>query len=326
LLKITTFETPERRWKILTIFGKIQKLKKLVDGLGESGCFFTQRCFMPSEKHSLDKSAGRDYTGRMRRSLDKKRILLTGASSGIGAALALLLAKEGADLVLLARRKERLQNIAEQIRQQFSDRKVVLVDGDVTDSEVQHRAVQSADDQLGGLDILVNNAGVGATARFEDSTQETLRRVFGVNFFALFELTQLALPHLKQGKSPMIVNLSSIVGLRGVPHYGVYGAAKFAVTGLSESIRAEVAQYGMDVLLVCPGTTQTEFFDVLHQSTSAPTLPSHRPVTSEYVAVRIVRAMKQGRRKIIPYFPAALLDKLNRFCPRFVDWIMAKYA
>ena len=262
----------------------------------------------------------------MRRSLNKKRILLTGASSGIGAVLAVLLAKEGANLVLLARRKDRLREIAEQIRQQFSDRKVILVDGDITDAEVRCRTVNAAVEQLGGLDILINNAGVGATALFEDSTEETLRRVFEVNFFALFELTQLALPLLKQGTEPMVVNLSSIVGLRGVPHYGVYGAAKFAVTGLSESMRAEFSRYGIDLLLVCPGTTQTEFFDVLYQSTSAPSLPIHHPVTSEYVATRIVRGMKQGKHKIIPYFPAVLLDILNRFFPRLVDRIMARYV
>ena len=262
----------------------------------------------------------------MKRSFNKKRVLLTGASSGIGAVLASLLAEEGADLVLLARRKDRLQEIADQIRQRFGDRKVILVDGDITDSEVRHRAVQSAVDQLGGLDILINNAGVGATALFEDTTLETLRRVFEVNFFALFELTQLALPHLKKGTEPMVVNLSSIVGLRGVPHYGVYGATKFAVAGLTESMRAEFVRHKIDALLVCPGTTQTEFFDVLYQSTSAPALPAHHPVTSEYVAVRIVRAMKRGTHKIIPYFPAVLLDKLNRFCPRFADWIMTKYV
>ena len=119
----------------------------------------------------------------MRRTLHKKRILLTGASSGIGAVLASMLAKAGADLVLLARRKERLQEIADQITTQNSgqfgnDRKVILVDGDVTDPDVRQRAVQSAVEQLGGLDILINNAGVGAMARIEDSTQETLRRVF----------------------------------------------------------------------------------------------------------------------------------------------------
>ena len=262
----------------------------------------------------------------MKRSLSKKRILLTGASSGIGAVLATLLAQEGADLVLLARRKERLDEIAEKIRQQFGNKKIVLVGGDITDAEVRRRAVQTAVEQLGGLDILINNAGVGATALVENTTQETVRRMFEVNFFSLVELTQLALPHLKQGTEPMVVNLGSIVGLRGVPHYGVYGAAKFAVSGLSESLRAEVSKYGVDVLLVCPGTTQTEFFDVLHQATSAPALPNHRPVTSEYVAIRIVRAMKKGKHKIIPYLPAAFLDTMNRFCPRFADWLMTKYV
>jgi short-subunit dehydrogenase len=262
----------------------------------------------------------------MKRSLNKKRILLTGASSGIGAVLATLLAQEGADLVLLARRKDRLEEIAKQIHQQFGDRKVVIVDGDITDAEVRRRAVQTAVEQLGGLDILINNAGMGATALVENTTQETLRRIFEVNFFALIELTQLALPHLKQGTEPMVVNLSSIVGLRGLPHYGVYGAAKFAVAGLSESMRAEVSKYGIDVLVVCPGTTQTEFFDVLYQSTSAPALPNHRPVSSEYVAIRIVRAMKRGTHKIIPYLPAAFLDKMNRLCPRFVDWLMKRYV
>jgi len=262
----------------------------------------------------------------MKRSLDNKRILLTGASSGIGAVLATLLAQEGADLVLLARRKDRLEEIAEKIRQQFGNRKIVVVDGDITDAEVRHRAVQTAVEQLGGLDILINNAGMGATALVENTTQETLRRIFEVNFFALIELTQLALPHLKQGTEPMVVNLSSIVGLRGIPHYGVYGAAKFAVAGLSESMRAEISKYGIDVLVVCPGTTQTEFFDVLYQSSSAPTLPNHRPVTSEYVAIRIVRAMKRGTHKIIPYLPAAFLDIMNRLCPRFVDWLMTRYV
>jgi short-subunit dehydrogenase len=267
----------------------------------------------------------------MKRSLKNSRILLTGASSGIGAALALKLAGEGANLLLLARREQRLQEIAGQIQQNVSSyktgtQKVLYVAGDVTDADVRQHAVQTAAEQLGGLDILINNAGAGATALIETTTTETLRRIFEVNFFALLELTQLALPYLKQGITPMVVNLSSIVGLRGVPHYGVYGAAKFAVNGLSETMRAEFHQHQIDVLLVCPGTTQTEFFDVLYQSSSAPNMPIHSAVTPEYVASRIVRAMKQGKHKIIPYFQAVILDNLNRFAPHFVDWIMTKYV
>jgi short-subunit dehydrogenase len=267
----------------------------------------------------------------MKRLLKKSRVLLTGASSGIGAALALELAKEGADLVLLARRENRLQDIITKIRQQFSDyqtgvRKITYVAGDITDSAIQQQAIQTVTEQLGGIDILINNAGVGATALIESTTEETIRRIFEVNFFSLLKLTQLALPHLKKGVKPMVVNLSSIVGLRGVPHYGIYGAAKFAVSGLSETMRAEFAKNEIDVLLVCPGTTQTEFFDVLYQSSSAPDMPVHHAVTPEYVAVRIVRAMKRGKHKIIPYFQAVILDYLNRFAPRLTDWIMTKYV
>ncbi|MDR2441693.1 MAG: SDR family NAD(P)-dependent oxidoreductase [Planctomycetaceae bacterium] len=263
----------------------------------------------------------------MKRTLKNSRILLTGASSGIGAALAFELAKAGSDLVLLARRETRLQEVAEQIRNQYGNsRKIETIIGDITDSEIRQRAVQTAVEQLGGLDILINNAGVGATALVESTTEETLRRIFEVNFFALFELTQLALPYLKLGNRPMVVNLSSIVGLRGVPHYGVYGAAKFAVSGISETMRAEFSRYGIDVLLVCPGTTQTEFFDVLYQSSSAPNMPVHHAVTPEYVAVQIVRAMKKGKHKIIPYFQAIILDYLNRYAPRLTDWIMTKYV
>ncbi|MDR0337622.1 MAG: SDR family NAD(P)-dependent oxidoreductase [Planctomycetaceae bacterium] len=263
----------------------------------------------------------------MKRLLKNSRILLTGASSGIGAALAFTLAKEGANLVLLARREDRLREIAEQLQNQYGhSQKFVTVSGDITDLAIRQCVVQTALEQLGGLDILINNAGVGATALVESTTEETLRRIFEVNFFALVELTQRALPFLKLGNQPMVVNLSSIVGLRGVPHYGVYGAAKFAVSGISEAMRAEFSRYGIDVLLVCPGTTQTEFFDVLYQSSSAPDMPIHHAVTAEYVAIRIVRAMKKGKHKIIPYFQAIILDYLNRFAPCFTDWIMTKYV
>ncbi len=279
----------------------------------------------------------------MKRLLTCSRVLLTGASSGIGAALAVELAKEGADMVLLARREEKLQAVVASIQKEFSDyapengvRKILTVVGDITDPEIRRKAVQTTVDQLGGIDMLINNAGVGATALIETTTEETLRRMMEVNYFALVELTQLALPHLKDsakakerqtlGVRPIVVNVSSIVGLRGVPHYGAYGAAKFAVTGISESMRAEFSKHGIDVLLVCPGTTQTEFFDVLLQSSSAPDMPVHHHVTAQYVAVRILKAMKKGRHKIIPYTQAVILDILNRFSPGFVDWLMKRYV
>lgn len=279
----------------------------------------------------------------MKRILTGGRILLTGASSGIGAALAVELAKEGADLTITARRENRLQDLVEKVRRDFSDyaarngtKKIVALAGDITSPDFRERLIRDAVREMGGIDLLINNAGAGATSLFESTTVDTMRQMMELNYFSLFELTRLALPYLKEsggsaerktlGVRPMIVNLSSIVGLRGVPHYGAYGAAKFAVSGLSETMRAELFRDKIDVLLVCPGTTQTEFFDVLRQSSSAPTMPVHHAVTAEYVAIRIVRAMKRGRHKIIPYFQAVILDYMNRFAPRFTDWIMTRFV
>jgi short-subunit dehydrogenase len=279
----------------------------------------------------------------MKRILTGNKAIITGASSGIGAALTRELAKEGTNMIITARRKNRLDELASQIQNEFSDystsnqtRKIITIAGDITNPDIREQIINTAKNELGGLDILINNAGVGATSLIETTTNDTLRRIFEVNLFSLFETTQLAIPLLKESATselnkklkinPIVVNLSSIVGLRGVPHYGVYGAAKFAVNGLSETMRAEFKQHGIDVLVVCPGTTSSEFFDVLYQASSAPTMPIHTAVTPEYVAKKIINAMKKGKHKIIPYFQAIILDYLNRFAPTLTDWIMTKYT
>ncbi len=273
----------------------------------------------------------------MQRSFKQSRVLLTGASSGIGRALALELAAAGAELVLLARREERLEELAAEIRARFSDLspKVLTVCGDVTDPQTRQVAVETARRELGGIDYLINNAGVGATCRIEATSDELLHRLMDVNYFSAVGLTQATLPSLREsaqseerqklGVRPMVVFLGSIVGLRGVPHYGAYGAAKFAVAGISESLRTELSSEGIDVLLVSPGTTKTEFFDVLLESSSAPDLPAHKSVSSESVAREILAAMRRGKHRIIPYFPAKILYYLNRLCPGLVDRIMLRY-
>ena len=133
----------------------------------------------------------------------------------------------------------------------------------------------------GGLDVLINNAGVSAHGRFADSDEPTLRRVMEVNFFAAAELTRLALPLLhvqnpnRRSQNPIpaaIVNIGSIIGHRGLPLNSEYAASKFALRGWSESLRAELAADGVDVLLVSPGTTDTEFFDHLLAKRARPAL------------------------------------------------------
>jgi short-subunit dehydrogenase len=260
----------------------------------------------------------------MKRNISGSRAIVTGASSGIGRAVALELARGGGDVVVVARREDRLRELVEQIA--ALGRRVETVVGDITDAETRQRAIDAAQSKLGGLDILVNNAGVGAVGLFQDADPERARRVMEVNFFALVEMTRLALPMLKQGTKPMVVNVASILGHRGVPYNSEYCASKFAVQGFSESIRAEFTKLGIDVLIISPGTTETEFFDRVIGRTAESNWPKHKAVTAAEVARQTVRAIRLGRHEIIPYHWGRVLCWLNRLSPRLVDGLMARYV
>ena len=259
-----------------------------------------------------------------RRDILGSRALVTGASSGIGRAIAKELARQGGKVVCMARREDRLQALAKEI--EVGGGSVVTVAGDVTNAEVRKRGIEAAVASFGGLDILVNNAGVGAIGPFESGDPERVRRIMEVNFFALVEMTRLALPHLKQGRAPIIVNISSILGRRGVPHNSEYAASKFAVHGFSESIRAELVGSGVDVLVVSPGTTETEFFDQVLESKGGPKWPEHAAVSADAVARATVRAIRRGSHEITPYLWGKVLVLMNRVSPWFVDKLMARYA
>jgi short-subunit dehydrogenase len=260
----------------------------------------------------------------MKRNLRGSRAIVTGASSGIGRAVAGELARNGAGVVVVARREDRLRELVAQIAPLGTP--IEMVVGDVTDPAVRQRALDAARSKLGGLDILVNNAGVGATGFFEHAAPERLRRLMEVNFFSLVEMTRLALPVLKQGVRPIAVNVSSILGHRGVPYNCEYSASKFAVQGFSESIRAEFTKLGIDVLVVSPGTTETEFFERVIDNTAEPNWPKHKPIAAAEVARQMVAAIRQGRHEIIPYRWGRVLCWLNRLSPGLVDRLMARYV
>lgn len=260
----------------------------------------------------------------MKRKIEGLRVLITGASSGIGRALAMELARRGAAVLIGARREERLRALAESIANKGGRAEIVA--GDLTDPEVRKRLIEAARERFGGLDVLVNNAGVGAMGKFEHADPERIRDVMELNFFALVDMTRLALPLLLHGTTPMIVNISSILGLRGTPYSSGYSASKFAVQGFSESLRAELAAHKIDVLVVSPGTTETEFFDSVLEKKGEPAWPSHTPVTAEHVAEATVRAMEKGKHAIIPYFWGKVLVWLNRLSPRLMDGVMSRYV
>lgn len=259
-----------------------------------------------------------------RRYLRGARAIVTGASSGIGYALAIALAREGARLVVVARREDRLVQLAEAIGAVNGGIEAVV--GDITEPDTRQKALDAARARYGGLDVLVNNAGMGAFGLFEQASPDRLRRVMEVNFFALAEMTRSALPLLKQGNRPIVVNISSVLGHRAVPRSSEYCASKFAVEGLSEALRVELRQHGIDVLVVSPGLTRTEFTASAIQRSDKPAWPEHGGVPAEYVALKTVRAMRAGRRQIMPFAWGRLLCVVNRVAPSLVDRVLARYA
>jgi short-subunit dehydrogenase len=275
----------------------------------------------------------------LRRCLTNARILLTGASSGIGRELALALARRSARLLLTARREDELKQLVDQCAKLGGAADYLA--GDVADPAIRAALVARAAELYNGLDVLINNAGVSAHGAFSESDEPTLRRIMEVNFFAATELTRLALPLLLKDAStsspnqkseilnqtspaPAILNIASILAHRGLPLNSEYAASKFALRGWSESLRAELAPRGVDVLLVCPGTTDTEFFDHLLAKRVAMPWKTAAGVPAAIVAEQILRALERGRREIFPNWRGRALVVASRLFPGWVDRVIVR--
>ena len=257
-----------------------------------------------------------------RRKIQSSRVVVTGASSGIGFELAKQFLQAGCKVIATARRLEQLQNL-----EQFGDTtsQLIVIDGDITSSEIRNKLVQTAADKFGGLDLLVNNAGVGGLGRFEESNEGCLRQIMEINFFAPVELIRAAIPVMKQGVHPMIVNISSVLGHRAVPEKGEYCASKFALHGFSDSLRAEMAG-SIDVLLVSPSTTQSEFFDNAVENHSQRDWTPKKAMPAEVVARKTLQAIRAGKHEVILTIGAKGLVLLDRLAPTLANRIVQKYG
>jgi short-subunit dehydrogenase len=257
-----------------------------------------------------------------RRSISGSRILITGASQGIGKALAEAAAARGAKVLVCARKIDLLQEVAQQIRAKGGV--IEVIQADITSPEDRRRLVEAAEKTFGGLDILVNNAGIGATGHFADCGPERLRQIMEVNFFGLTETTRVFLPMLKKGNTPAIVNISSIAGKRGIPARSEYSASKFAVQGFSEALRAELAKDGVDVLVVCPGLTQTNFSENMLEQKALVQLDHMRGMSAEDVAWHILRAIEKGYNETCLTFKGKLMVLVSRFFPWIADIVVRR--
>ncbi len=259
-----------------------------------------------------------------RRTIHGAWVLITGASSGIGRELVRVLVQQGAGVVITARREARLREVADEFRGAAPP--VLCVAGDITDAAVRARALAAARDGLGGLDILVNNAGVGANGLFSLAQAERLRRVMEVNFFAPAELIRAAMPLLSAGRRPLIVNVGSVLGHVAVPRKSEYCASKFALHGLSDALRVELAPQGIDVLLVSPSATESEFTANVLESDGRPPQRPLGLMTARRVAQQAVRAMRRGRREVILSPGGKLAVWCDRLCPPLVNRLLVRYG
>ncbi len=183
--------------------------------------------------------------------------LVTGASSGIGRAIALRFGAKRMRVGLVARRKDRLAQVAAAIEKKGGE--ALVLPGDVRESKTADASVASVLDAWGRLDVLVNNAGIGAYAPLEQLTDETMRQQFEVNVFGPFYLARAAVPVMKKQKSGQIVNIGSVVGLVGTPRGTAYVGTKWALRGMNECWREELYPHGIKVAYVAPGYVITEF-------------------------------------------------------------------
>jgi short-subunit dehydrogenase len=249
--------------------------------------------------------------------------IVTGASSGIGRSLCELLAARGSHVVAIARRRERLDELA----QQSAPGRIIPLCGDVTDGAIRRESLRLATEIRGGeIDLLINNAGIGAIGPFAEANEDRLRRIMEVNFFAPAELSRLCIPALRRGRAAVICNIGSVLGHRAVPDKSEYCASKFALHGLSDSLRAELKPEGIQVTLVSPSTTRSEFFSALVDTESSATSKSMGSWTPERVARSTLAAICARRREVILSLAGKGLVYADRFAPPLMNLMLAKPA
>ncbi|MBI3779792.1 MAG: SDR family oxidoreductase [candidate division NC10 bacterium] len=255
----------------------------------------------------------------MARQLKEAVVLITGASAGIGKAAALAFAKQGAKLLLAARRRDQLEEVAAAVRSLGGE--AIVAETDVADRQQVQSAVNTAISAFGRLDFLVNNAGIGYFGLLEDTPIEAIEALWAVNMMGTIYATQAAIPLMRKQRGGHIINIASVAGKRGAPGNSIYCATKFAMVGLSEALRVELHGSGIEVSLICPITTSTEFFE----ASSARSKRFHPPTgpmqTAEKVARAIIRCARRPRPEVIVFPPARILVLLNVLSPRLADRI-----
>jgi short-subunit dehydrogenase len=258
----------------------------------------------------------------MKRNLAGQRMVITGASSGIGRCLAEQLAHVGAHVALVARSRDKIEELARKLNAQ--SQVALAVPCDITSDSARHELFGTLKNHWGGLDVLINNAGVASFGHFADSSEAILRQVMEVNFFAPAELIRLAIPFLTNGQRPAIVNVASMCGRRGLPAWPEYSASKFALCGLTEALRGEMARFDIDVLLVVPGLTRSDLPGHLLRNEGRMKIRFEGGMAPDFVARRIVQALERNATETILGTEARWMLRTQKFLPGLVDRLLKR--
>lgn len=260
---------------------------------------------------------GRDLNGRV--------AAITGASSGIGAALAVACGRRGMRLGLLARREDRLHRVAEEVREAGGEAEAVP--GDVREEAALARLVTAVTRRWGRLDAMIANAGFGVSARVADTPPEEARELFDVNVLGTVWAVQAAWPIFEMQRSGHVVIVASAAAKHGIPATALYSATKAAQMNLAEGLRIEAEAIGVEVSVVYPIVTETEFRDAGRDHTdgrrkaAAERVGGPRQSAAE-VAEAIVRCLASPHFEVYPYAPARLLPWLEALSPRLLARIL----
>ena len=265
----------------------------------------------------------------MKKHFENKVVVVTGASSGIGEALAREFAAQGARVVLGARSADKLQNITAEIRAAGGEAVCTAVD--VTDEQQCKALIDTAAETYGGIDVLICNAGLSMRALFDDCDLAVLHRLMDVNFWGTVNCCKYALPYI-QASHGSIVGISSVAGLHGLPGRTGYSASKYAMTGFLETLRIENLKKGIHVMVACPGFTASNvrFAALTADGSQQGETPRDeaKMMTPEEVARIVARGIRKRKRLCLMEIEGRATHFVKKFAPGFLDrmfyWVMSK--
>lgn len=263
----------------------------------------------------------------MDRNITSKKVVITGASSGIGRSCVFNFAENGANVALVSKHgeRERLEQIKKELNGLFPDIEALVRPTDVSVHDDVRDMVKDVVAQFKKVDILVNCAGVGMHGPIVETVAEDLYKLMAVNFYGYFHCIKEIYPYMKHNGGGQIINICSLVGYKAFPGVGVYSASKHTVKGLSDALRFELEKDNISVILVSPSNCDTEFNSHSFHEGKEEYIYDKKGMAPDYVAKEIVKAAAMNKREVILSREGQIVTTLNRLSPTLTDMLI-KYT